>query len=287
MKVIFYVGLPASGKTTTAKEFVFRNQNFVRINRDELRHMRGAYWIPKQEDFITSLEIHGIQSALNHNLNVLVDSTNLNTAHVSKLKSSAKAIVPGVEFEEMYFDTSPEECVKRDSKRTNPVGADVIWGMYNKYVNPPLNYVEDPTLPHCCIIDIDGTLAEIVNGRSPFDWSRVGEDAVQHHVKMIVNLYAQKKSPDNNVILFSGRGGLCAEITSDWLIKNEVSFHKLYMRKAGDNRKDSVVKREMFENHIRGKYFVDFVIDDRPQVLRMWVSLGLKVISNNPLNKEF
>lgn len=288
MKILILKGLPASGKSTFAKEYVERNKDWVRVNRDDLRNMRGAYWIPKQEDMITDWEHQAVVHALMHGQNVILDATNFNPKYINALKKEVEQnFGTGVTYEEMYFDTSPEECVKRDSKRQNPVGADVIWGMYEKYVNPPLKYVEDPILPHCIIVDIDGTLAENVSGRSPFAWDRVGEDKVQKHIRTITNLYFNSEGPDNNVILFSGREDSCAEITTDWLRENTTHFTKLYMRKAGDNRKDSIVKREMFENHIRGKYFVDFVIDDRPQVLRMWVNLGLKVISNNPLNKEF
>lgn len=288
MKILILKGLPASGKSTFAKEYVERNKDWVRVNRDDLRNMRGAYWIPKQEDMITDWEHQAVVHALMHGQNVILDATNFNPKYVNALKKEVEQnFGTGVTYEEMYFDTPPEECVKRDSKRQNPVGADVIWSMYEKYVNPPLKYVEDPILPHCIIVDIDGTLAENVSGRSPFAWDRVGEDKVQKHIRTITNLYFNSEGPDNNVILFSGREDSCAEITTDWLRENTTHFTKLYMRKAGDDRKDSIVKREMFENHIRGKYFVDFVIDDRPQVLRMWVNLGLKVISNNPLNKEF
>lgn len=288
MKILILKGLPASGKSTFAKEYVERNKDWVRVNRDDLRNMRGAYWIPKQEDMITDWEHQAVVHALMHGQNVILDATNFNPKYVNALKKEVEQnFGTGVTYEEMYFDTSPEECVKRDSKRQNPVGADVIWSMYEKYVNPPLKYVEDPILPHCIIVDIDGTLAENVSGRSPFAWDRVGEDKVQKHIRTITNLYFNSEGPDNNVILFSGREDSCAEITTDWLRENTTHFTKLYMRKAGDDRKDSIVKREIFENHIRGKYFVDFVIDDRPQVLRMWVNLGLKVISNNPLNKEF
>jgi len=47
------------------------------------------------------------------------------------------------------------------------------------------------------------------------------------------------------------------------------------MRKTGDSRKDSIVKREIFEEHIKGKYRIQFVLDDRNQVVEMWRQLGL------------
>jgi predicted kinase len=47
-------GPPASGKSTWAKEFVKNNPWYIRVCRDDLRRMRGTYWIPGQEDMITA-----------------------------------------------------------------------------------------------------------------------------------------------------------------------------------------------------------------------------------------
>ena len=43
-------------------------------------------------------------------------------------------------------------------------------------------------------------------------------------------------------------------------------------------RQDAVVKREMFDAHIRDRYRVPYVIDDRNQVVNMWLSPGLTVL---------
>ena len=42
------------------------------------------------------------------------------------------------------------------------------------------------------------------------------------------------------------------------------------MRLTGDFRKDSIVKREIYETHVQDNYFIEFVIDDRQQVVDMW-----------------
>jgi hypothetical protein len=49
------------------------------------------------------------------------------------------------------------------------------------------------------------------------------------------------------------------------------------MRKAGDTRKDTVVKYELFQEHIADRYNIVSVFDDRPSVVNMWNDLGLKV----------
>ena len=53
----------------------------------------------------------------------------------------------------------------------------------------------------------------------------------------------------------------------------------LHMRRAGDARKDSVVKRELFDAHVRDRYNVRRVYDDRNQVVDMWRSLGLACLA--------
>ena len=78
------------------------------------------------------------------------------------------------------------------------------------------------------------------------------------------------------IVIFSGRDGSCRIETEDWLGKYEVKYDQLHMREAGDNRKDSIVKRELFDTHIKGKYNVLYVVDDRNQVVDMWRNeLGL------------
>lgn len=120
-----------------------------------------------------------------------------------------------------------------------------------------------------------------MQGRGAFDWERVEEDSVDLAVRAIVNdAHASFRA---KVFVFSGRDGVCENQTREWLAENIVSYDVLVMRKQGDMRKDTIVKKEMFDIHINGKYNVLYVIDDRPSVCRMWRSLGLKVLQvGNP-----
>lgn len=126
-------------------------------------------------------------------------------------------------------------------------------------------------LPDCIICDIDGTIAINNSGRSPYDWKRVGEDALNSTIADIL-----KSTPVQMVFLFSGRDEECRELTQEWLRKNNVYYDTLVMRPEGDVRKDSIVKRELFKKYVKGKYNVKFVLDDRNQVVDMWRNeLGL------------
>lgn len=126
--------------------------------------------------------------------------------------------------------------------------------------------------PDAIICDIDGTLAHRKD-RSPYDYSRVREDDVDVDIRDLIYVHY---IAGTTIILLSGREDSCEEDTQQWLQDNLVPHHELFMRDSGDYRKDSIVKRELFDQHIRDNYRVRFVLDDRDQVVQMWRDLGLK-----------
>lgn len=281
MKLLILQGLPGSGKSSWAKEFIKDKSDWVRVNRDELRSMRYPYWVPKQESLITEWEDFCVKSALDKGYNVILDATNLNKDRI-KNKVKERFARDDLKVEYKFFDVPLETCINNDLKRENSVGEKVIRGMYEKYLKPnPAVYDEDPNLDECIICDIDGTLAKST-GRSPFEFDRVHEDEI---IKPVLDILANY---GGYIFLFTGRDDSCLDMTKGWLDKYNVSYHEIHARKASDNRKDSIVKKEMFENFVRGKYYCNFVIDDRKQVKRMWTNeLGLFVFDVNQTDKEF
>lgn len=129
-------------------------------------------------------------------------------------------------------------------------------------------------LPWCVICDIDGTLAHMKD-RGPFDWARVGTDELDEQVALVLEA-VRAADEKYRIILLSGRDGSCEPETVAWLEEHWVDYDDLFMRTAGDNRKDSIIKRELYEKHIADKYNVLCVFDDRNQVVDMWRNeLGL------------
>ncbi len=55
-----------------------------------------------------------------------------------------------------------------------------------------------------------------------------------------------------------------------FLANNWIDFDLLLMRKSNDNRKDTIIKREIFEADIKNFYFIEFILDDRNQVVDLW-----------------
>ena len=157
--------------------------------------------------------------------------------------------------------------------------------MYNKYLKPKSAVYEPNTdKPRAIVLDIDGTLAHMNGKRRPYDWDKVMVDDVDEVIKGISEHYKNTHS----IILLSGRDGESEELTRKWLKKHDVYCDALYMRKAGDGRKDTIVKKEMFLELVHPNYNVEFIVDDRPSVCRMWrEEIGLKVLQVGDPHIEF
>lgn len=152
------------------------------------------------------------------------------------------------------------------------------------------------------IVDVDGTLADMRGVRGPFEWDKVHLDRPHQDVidlvKDLANAGKEEYSDEDNdgfvepigwenkykIIITTGRDGVCEEATRQWLKDNGVHFDDFYIRKEGDFRKDNIIKSEIYMDHIRPKYDVKYVIDDRDQVVEMWRSLGLRVLQVAPGN---
>jgi len=292
------IGLPASGKSTWAKKLVHDNPGqYKRVNKDDLRAMLDvSHWSNGNEQFVLDTRDYIVREALKQGKNVIVDDTNLSEKHQERLELLVGHVNRGVDIELVLFDVSAEECIKRDSQRTGvaKVGPKVIQSMAKSFetrkaglasskhkvttfqaVSQSVVTVEpvkhDPSLPTVIIYDIDGTVAKMKH-RSPFDWSRVHEDTVNEPVADLVRECHLAGYP---VFAVSGRDGSCRELTENWLRANSIPFDGLFMRPAGDSRKDNIIKNEIFENEFKGKYNIKFILDDRNQVVAMWRSLGL------------
>jgi len=239
---------------------------YKRINKDDLRAMLdNSKWSEDSEKFILQVRDSLILSAIEKGKHVIIDDTNLATKHFTRIeqliKGKAKLVVKD------FTDVSLETCIKRDLKRTSSVGEKVIRQMYNQFLKPKdetIEFVEG--LPSAIICDLDGTLC-LLNGRNPYDASTCENDELNTVVASLIK--------GKNIILVSGREDKYIEQTKLFLTKHNIEYSNLLMRKSGDFRKDSIVKREIFDNEIRGKFNIECVFDDRNQVVQTWRSMGL------------
>jgi predicted kinase len=282
-------GLPASGKTTFARKLQPR---VVRVNRDDLRLMLHGrrLFTEAAEDEVTHIQRMAVEALLARRADVIVDDMNLRTSTVrewARLAARFRAVLEVHDLTEVPL----EECIRRDAARPDGerVGERNIRRMHDRYLAGrnlplPVPYVDpddpggiydpDPELPAAVLVDIDGTVA-LVGDRSPYDWTRVGFDSPN---PAVIGAVRAMHAAGNAIVFCTGRDEQARAETEAWLdLFVGVPYEGLFMRPAGDNRKDALVKQEVFERDIRDRWRVVGVFDDRRQVVRMWRALGLTV----------
>lgn len=289
-------GLPASGKTTWAREQLRTHPRgeVIRLNRDDLRRMGldDAYSAPEHtaEQRITTIRDTALGALLTAGCDVIVDDTNLRARYVRDLMNIATQTGARVEVVD-FLDVPVEECVARDARREGRerVGEQVIRSMHSRYLahlngdplpipNPPRvtapsgkPYVPVPGTPKAVMADLDGTLA-LLGNRSPYDESMVRTD---HPNTPVIDTLDALVGAGHRPVYMSGRTEGCRIDTEWWLTEYAGDCAPLFMRAVGDTRPDHVVKLELFDTHVREQYDVRVVLDDRNQVVKLWRSLGL------------
>ena len=147
-------GLPASGKSTKAKELVESYGNTVRLNRDLIRTMLHFDKFTGRNEGMTVDAVRNLAAIfLKDGINVIIDDTNLSPGTLQSWKDLAKSMDAKLEYHD-FFDVSVEECVNRDRNREKSVGEHVIKEMALRY----LDYLKGQDVILC---DLDGTLADI------------------------------------------------------------------------------------------------------------------------------
>lgn len=286
-------GLPGCGKSTFAQEWVAENpESRVRINLDDFRNMFDRYTVTSGPHAIRVVTARNaaVVAMLNAGYDVIVDDTNLPNKFVRELHKIAVAADADFNVVDMT-DVPVDVCIARDAARDRTVGEDVIRNYHNRFVKGrtyPLKvdipesdkpvmaepYIPDTTLPRTILCDLDGTVA-LMNGRGPYDETRVSEDLPNQPV---IDAVKAMHAAGHTVVFLSARTEGCKEDTAAWLDRHVgITYDNLLMRNVGDQRKDALVKREIFDSYIRDHYQVIGVFDDRNQVVQMWRSLGLTV----------
>lgn len=187
LKIILTKGLPASGKSTWAKELINQNPGkYRRTSKDDLRAMldNGA-WSHERERNIVATRDWLIQKALDDKMNVIVDDTNFEPIHEKTIR---KLFGDRAEIEIKFFDVDVHECIERNELRQNSVDSEVIYRMYRKYILPEKKSQNDRDLglPGAILIDLDGTLA-INHGRDYYNAETCDKDYINEPVLEIIN----------------------------------------------------------------------------------------------------
>lgn len=309
-ELIITVGLSGCGKSTWAKEEVYRSRGrTVRLNRDDMRAMMfpKVEYNKSNENIVRNWQMEGARQALMAGRDVIIDDTNCIRQTRQKWEELAQAM--HIKFRIVQFNTDFKTCVERDKARAVAcgtcgkapgvmVGEGVIARQRKdlgdrgkempakdyKLTRPYFERTEYLAkggwvvrLPGAKwkIYDVDGTLANHLGVRGPYDEAQVLLDSVWEEVaEMLREDYTRF-----NILIASGRHDWCGDDTCDWLDMHALPFDHILMRYSGDNRSDAIVKAEILAEFVAvvGMENIEDVTDDRPRVCEMWRSHGLKV----------
>lgn len=139
-KLIICRGIPASGKTFWAKQWVLEDpEHRVRFNNDDIRNMLGKYWVPSREPMVAAMKDGFVEEAILLRLDMVVDNMNLNNKEIEYWRSWANLHNYDLEFKD-FFDTPLSVCIERDKTRDPQVSEKIIRNFYNNYKDIyPLN----------------------------------------------------------------------------------------------------------------------------------------------------
>lgn len=288
-KLICCTGLPGSGKSTWAEEQRKANPtNVCVVNKDQIRgelEQYGWKWSHENEKDVIKIRDERIIDAFKRGCTLVIsDDTNFGKVHKARLQQLAGE--NKAEFEIHKFTTPVDECIRRDSLREGKkrVGEKVIMSMALNNgllgqlpTNPEMKvepYKPDKLKKSAIICDLDGTLALNDHGRSFYDASECDKDKCCDEVKVILEVFYRFMGWD--IAYVSGRSDAYRDKTGLFLRVNHCPPGALFMRKDGDYRKDWIIKKEIFEEHIKNNYYVRFVLDDRKQCIDLWRGMGIK-----------
>lgn len=283
-KILVLQGVPASGKSTFAKELAENDKSWLIVSRDAIREGKGIYWETSHENYVSKVEEFQVRTAVEDGYNVVIDATNLSQETIDKWIDVACDLEVDIDFK--LFQISYADALERDKNRKRPVGPAVMTRFFKQYFpdepltkNPPVLkderfiVTQDETLPKCVIVDLDGTLALRTN-RTYYEYDKVDTDIPNTQLLEILHKL-EKEGVIINFITGRENKSKSEWKTCRWIANQKIGKYNLFMRQKGDHRQDDIIKSEIYEKHIKDQYNVIGVFEDRDRVVKMWRDLGL------------
>ncbi len=310
-QIVICRGLPASGKTTYAKQWVAESPTTrARSNRDDLRQsLFGTEGVLPfaDEQVITTVQQASVKALLASGKDVIVDDTNLRLKFARAWADLAAKAGARFEVNDNFLSVPVDVCVERDETRYirggRYVTEDVIRSIHSKFrpdrglpavtasatVNSTggYQYMPDVSLPDAVLVDIDGTALRMTD-RGPYDFHLYHADVANEPVAQVIRDYWEA---GKTIVYGSGRDDTYYTETMQSLKGNGLWWDErceLNMRPnakepaKGPKRNDAVVKVEMFRELVAPRFNVLFALDDRDRVVKAYRTIGLTVLQVAP-----
>ena len=296
-------GIQGSGKSTWAKQWCHEDpERRVRFNNDDIRNMLGDYWVPNRESLVKRMYIHFLHDAMDKHYDIVIDNMNLSQKTIEEIESTVAQVNSILEKEDKVtytieykdFWTPVDECIRRDAMRPNPIGEKVIkqtWRRYKDFIiheeimaAKAKALVQDTNLPAAIIVDMDATVCLNTSGR-PFYGEGAAEGMLTDEpITPVIELI--RNFCDNypaKLIILTGREDTpeIRKATEQWLENNFLHPDMILMRPAKSFTAGPICKKKLYEDNIKGKYYVPFVLEDNCKCVEMWRNEGLICLQPN------
>lgn len=278
-KTKILVGVPGSGKSTVARQFV--DKGYVQLERDLIRMELYGVWYGGgiDEKKVTAVQVERARRALLAGKSIVISDTCINPETRNKWIHFCSSMGSEVDVIHVGQNLLLDDLIQRNRNRdeqSKVVDDKVVTRFYTEYREQfPLQKADysNSILPKAFVFDIDGTIANMEGVRGPFDWKKVGKDAPYEDV---IQMTRDLCETGHEIIIVSGRDAVCREETQQWLDDNDVICDQLLMRPEGSQVRDSIIKHDIYHRDIAPYYNVRGVFDDRNQVVAMWRAMGLR-----------
>lgn len=260
--------------------------------------MLGDYWVPNREKVVTATYNTVLAYGMEKGYNIVVDNMNLNPKTCAELEKMVKDFNENYTYDWKYeveykdFFIPVDECIRRDAMRPNPIGEKVIKATWRRYrdfiIQEDIKSMLKKSPKHVdggrpvILVDMDATLCLNTTGRPYFGEGAaegmLDDIAIEGTCMLVRRMYEKCK-----VFIVTGREGTPEIIaaTKKWLAKHDVVVDELFFRLVKDYSPGADCKKKIYEDNIKGKYNVQFVLEDNYKCVKMWREQGLVCLQPN------
>jgi hypothetical protein len=260
--------------------------------------MLGDYWVPNREKVVTATYNTVLAYSMEKGYNIVVDNMNLNPKTCAELEKMVKDFNENYTYDWKYeveykdFFIPVDECIRRDAMRPNPIGEKVIKATWRRYrdfiIQEDIKSMLKKSPKHVdggrpvILVDMDATLCLNTTGRPYFGEGAaegmLDDIAIEGTCMLVRRMYEKCK-----VFIVTGREGTPEIIaaTKKWLAKHDVVVDELFFRPVKDYSPGADCKKKIYEDNIKGKYNVQFVLEDNYKCVKMWREQGLVCLQPN------
>lgn len=131
------------------------------------------------------------------------------------------------------------------------------------------------------VFDLDGTLADCSHRllhiqKEPKDWRAFFADCHRDVPIDHAGRLCRALEKDAGVVFVSARSDECREATENWIERRiAIRAPKVWMRRAGDYRDDSLIKIELLADMRAEGFEPIMVFDDRDRAVGAWRAAGV------------